>query len=710
MQRGRRSPPLFGCLALAALAALMLSARGHGADWPQWLGPDGEGVWRATGLVDRFPAGGPKVIWRAPLGPGNSGPAVAGGRVYVMDRVPAPQADGKPAGNPGGSPGKERIVCLSAADGKLLWQHAYDCRYTIAYRSGPRTTPVVRQGRVWTLGAMGDLCCLDAATGAVCWARNVARDYRAEPPAWGWAASPLLDGRLLYCLVGGEGSAVVAFDKDTGKEVWKALTTEEIGYSPPILIEAGGKRQLIVWHSESVNGLDPATGKVYWTQPYPAEGEPQRPAPTIATVRRAGDLLFLTSFYHGPMMLRLAHDRPAASVLWKDKTKKPTRPIGLHCLMSTPVLKDGYIYGVCANGELRCCDMKTGDQLWETYAATGGKKTDCGTAFLVPQGERFVLFNDSGELILANLTPRAYAEIDRARIVEPAEFSRGRHVVWAHPAFAGRCVYARNNKEMVCVSLAGQAAGDQGKAPAGPDRKAAGNQGKAPAGLERKAADVVKQAAALHKNARALHVDAVFKTLLTRGKEKQQLEVSAAIDLQRPNRFALRTRLAGNPEAGLEVISDGKGLFTHARRLKQYTEGKAPADLAAVGKYLQRFGHTNVGMLFQNVLAEDPDEMLLDGVVSGSYAGVEKAEGTRAHHVRFKQADMDWELWVAAEGKPFVLKASSTIPTEDGMIRTVETYRNWRLDAAPGKDVFTFVPPPDAKKVKRLKPQPPQDN
>src|SRR5215472_15513944 len=98
MQRGRRSLPLFGCLALATLAALMLSPRGRGADWPQWLGPDGEGVWRETGLVDRFPAGGPKVIWRAPLGPGNSGPAVAGGRVYVMDRVPAPQADGKPAG------------------------------------------------------------------------------------------------------------------------------------------------------------------------------------------------------------------------------------------------------------------------------------------------------------------------------------------------------------------------------------------------------------------------------------------------------------------------------------------------------------------------------------------------------------------------------------------------------------------------------------
>jgi outer membrane protein assembly factor BamB len=312
---------------------------------------------------------------------------------------------------------------------------------------------------------MGDLYCLDAATGAVRWHKNLAKAYKAAPPAWGWAASPLVDGGLLYCLAGGEGSAVVALNKDTGAEVWKALTTEEVGYSPPILIEAGGKRQLIVWHSDSINGLDPATGRVYWTQPYPTEGEPERPAPTIAQVRRSGDLLFLTSFYHGPLMLKLAADRPAVTVLWKDKTKKRTRPVGLHCLMSTPVIKGGHIYGVCANGELRCCDAKTGDQLWETYAAVGGKKADYGTAFLVPQGDRFVLFNDGGELILANLTPKGYAEIDRARIVEPVESSRGRQVVWAHPAFANRCVFARNNKEIVCVSLAAAGAGAAGGKP-----------------------------------------------------------------------------------------------------------------------------------------------------------------------------------------------------------------------------------------------------
>ena len=442
----------YGPVVLAV--GVLVPGAGRATDWPQWLGPKRDGVWRETGILAKFPPGGPKVLWRTPVGSGNSGPAVAGGRVYVMDREPALDATGKPvrAGS-NGSPGKERVLCLSAADGKLVWKHEYDCPYTISYRTGPRTTPLVHKGRVYTLGAMGDLLCLDAGTGAVRWSKNLGRAYQTDPPVWGWAASPLLDGDLLYCLVGGEGSAVVAFHKDTGAEVWKALTTEEVGYSPPMIYEAGGMRQLIIWHSESINGLDPATGKVYWTQPYPATGLPQRPATPIATVRRLGDCLFLTSFYHGPMMLKLATDRPAVSVLWQDRTKKPTKPEGLHCLMPSPVLKDGHIYGVCANGELRCCEMSTGKQLWETYAATGGKKTDCGTAFLIPQGDRFILFNDFGDLILAELSPKGYREIDRARILEPVEESRGRHVVWSHPAFAHRCVFARNNKEIVCVSL-----------------------------------------------------------------------------------------------------------------------------------------------------------------------------------------------------------------------------------------------------------------
>ena len=425
-------------------------------DWPQWLGTQRDGVWRETGLVEKFPKGGPPVLWRKPLAAGYSGPAVVGDRVYVMDRERERDQEGKPKRpTRDGIAGNERVLCLSATDGKLLWKHVYDCPYTISYPAGPRTTPLVRDGRVYTLGAMGDLLCLDANEGRVIWSKKLMQEYKLDaPPMWGFAAHPLLDGGLLYCLVGGEKSAVVAFNKDTGKEVWRALTTQEIGYSPPMIYEAGGQRQLIIWLSESIYSLDPATGRVYWKQAYPTDRPPQRPAVNIVTVRRLDDSLFLSTFYHGPLMLKLDRDKPAASVLWKGKSNNPARPDGLHILMAPPVLKDGHIYGVCAAGQLRCLKADTGEQVWETFAATGGKKGDCATAFLVPQGDRYVIFNDQGDLILARLSPKGYEEIDRAHLLEPVQFAYGRDVVWSHPAFARRCVFARNDKEMVCVSLA----------------------------------------------------------------------------------------------------------------------------------------------------------------------------------------------------------------------------------------------------------------
>jgi outer membrane protein assembly factor BamB len=440
----------------SVLASLAAATAGRAGDWPEWLGSNREGVWREDGIVTKFPRGGPPVLWRSPLGTGYSGPSVADGRVYVMDRQRGRDASGKPLRpTRAGIPGKERVLCFQATDGKLLWKDEYDCPYRVSYPSGPRTTPLVRDGRVYTLGTMGDLRCLDAATGKPHWTRNFLKDYKLDsPPVWGWSAHPLLDGELLYSLVGGEGSAVVAFNKDTGQEVWRALTSEEVCYSPPMIYEAGGKRQLIIWLSESINSLDPATGAVYWTMPYPAAGTPSRPAANVSTSRRLGDLLFFTSAYHGPMMLKLSSDKPGASVLWKILNKGLEQTQSISSLIPTPVLKDGHVYGVNFMGELRCLEAETGKQLWETYALVGGKKTDCGTAFLVPHEDRFVIFNEQGDLILAELSPQGYKEIDRAHILDAVEEARNRRIVWSHPAFAQRCVFARNDKEIICVSLA----------------------------------------------------------------------------------------------------------------------------------------------------------------------------------------------------------------------------------------------------------------
>jgi hypothetical protein len=438
---------------LIALCWLTIFSATRANDWPQWLGPKRDGIWREDGILDKFPSGGPKVLWRRAIGGGYSGPAVVGDRLYVMDRQGDSLGKGVEGSGKTGLAGSERVLCLNAQSGEELWKHVYDCTYRIAYPSGPRTTPVVYQGKVYTLGSMGDLRCLDAATGQLHWQKSFVRDLQVKPPLWGWSAHLLVDGDKVFSLVGGEGRAVAAFHKDTGEELWHALTVKEVGYAPPMLFEAGGKRQLVVWHTEAVNSLDPATGTVYWSIRFP-EGEPVRPGITVSAPQKEGDRLAVSCIHHGTLMLELAKDQPAAKLLWKGKSDDVSKPDGLHSLMSSVLLKDGHTYGICSFGELRCLDP-AGTRLWETFDACGlKKKTIFATAFLVPQGDRCFIFNDRGDLLIARLTPKGYEAIDQAHILEPTLFSRGRDVVWSHPAFARRCAFVRNDKEIICVSLA----------------------------------------------------------------------------------------------------------------------------------------------------------------------------------------------------------------------------------------------------------------
>jgi outer membrane protein assembly factor BamB len=424
-------------------------------DWPQWLGPKRDGVWREDGILDRFPAGGPKVRWRVPLGGGFAGPAVANGRVFVTDRVLAPGSrDPDDPFKPSGSTGKERMVCLDEATGKPLWTHEYDCKYQISYPCGPRATPAVEGDKVYTLGAMGDLNCLETASGKVLWSKNFVHDYGAPVPIWGFAAHPLIDGNRLICLVGGQGSVVVAFDRNTGAEKWKALSmeSEEIGYCPPTICELGGRRQLVIWHPESINGLDPETGTVIWTHPFRLKANLAIPTP-----RAEGNLLLVTSFYNGPRLLRFACGKDEPELVWKGngRGETPGATDKLHSIIPTPVIRDGYIFGVCSYGELRCLRLEDGKRVWQTLQATcgGTEPQRWANAFLIPQGDRFFLFNEKGDLIIAKLSPRGYEEIGRAHILEPTGKAMQRRVLWSHPAFANRSMFARNDKEIVCVSL-----------------------------------------------------------------------------------------------------------------------------------------------------------------------------------------------------------------------------------------------------------------
>jgi outer membrane protein assembly factor BamB len=438
-------------------------------DWPQWLGEKRDGVWRETGLVEKFPAGGPKQVWKAEIGIGYAGPAVAGGKVFVTDYVPGGKTALPDNGfKKGRFAGTERVVCRNAADGKQLWRTEYPVEYTVNYPAGPRCTPTVDGDRVYTLGAMGDLKCLKVSDGKEVWSKNFMTDYDAGLPVWGFACHPLVDGDKLICLVGGTNDRlVVAFDKKTGKELWASQSClGDFGYSPPMIYEFGGKRQLIIWHAKAVVGLDPESGKRLWRVEFDVKA-----ALTAPTPRKVGaDKLFVTSFYNGSMLLKVGADK--AEVVWKSKAKGelPNQTADLSSIMCTPWVDGDHVYGVCSYGQLRCIEANTGKRVWETMQATRGKLTPAkivaepepddkerwSLAFIVPQGDRYFLFNEQGDLIIAKLSPKGYEEIDRTRLIDPTNTmaGHGRLVVWMHPAFANKCVFVRNDKELICYSLA----------------------------------------------------------------------------------------------------------------------------------------------------------------------------------------------------------------------------------------------------------------
>ena len=439
---------LAACFALVLLATPVVAT-----EWPQWLGPKRDAIWDEKGLVTKFPKDGPPVVWRQPIGEGYAGPAVVGGKLFIMDRVKkAADKDNPPP--KGTLPGDERIHCLDVKNGKTIWTHTYDCPYaSVSYPSGPRTTPVVDGDRLYTLGTMGDLLCLKAADGKVVWSKNFKKDFEAPTPAWGWSAHLLLDGDTLIALVGGDGQAVVAFDKATGKVKWKALTTREICYAPPVITEAGGKRQLIVWLSEAVYSLDPGTGAQYWKEKHPDKGDVARPAVSIITPKRAGDRLLISSFYHGMLCLTLDKDKPAASVAWRSKNSYPKEIDGVNAVMTSLLVKGEHVYGIAGMGELICQKLATGEVVRTGTEIFGEKAAFCGAVFWVDAGEVVYGMTDQGDLVVLKLTPEKCDVLASAHILETTHAAKGRKALWAHPAFADKRVYMKNDKEIVCVSL-----------------------------------------------------------------------------------------------------------------------------------------------------------------------------------------------------------------------------------------------------------------
>jgi len=431
---------LNGTCAIAVLALVIgLTTSASADDWPQWRGPTRDDVWRETGLVEKFAGPQVPIRWRAKIGSGYSGPTIAQGRVYVTDRVGEPKQI-------------ERVHCFDENDGRVVWSYEYDCPYSkVGYVAGPRASVGIDDGRAYALGTMGNLHCFDAATGKILWQHDLNLEYRIQMPIWGITGSPLIHEDLLIVQVGGEGACVVAFDKKTGVERWRALD-DRASYAAPILVEQAGKKVCLVVTGDNVVGLDASSGEVYWTVPWPPKNMPIGVATPIVN----GDRVFCTSFYDGSLMIKLGGDKtPTAEKLWLRVGRDEKQTDALQSIITTPLFLGDYVYGVDSYGQLRCLDAKTGDRVWEDLTAV--PKARWSTIHLTQNTDgRTWMFNERGELIIAKLSPQRFEEISRAKLIEPtlAQLPQRGGVCWTHPGYANKRIFIRNDEEIVCGELA----------------------------------------------------------------------------------------------------------------------------------------------------------------------------------------------------------------------------------------------------------------
>jgi len=420
-----------------ALAALVSSSLAD--DWPQWRGPQRDGVWRETGIVEKFASDQLTPEWRVEIGSGYCGPTISKGRLYLMDRHTKPSEI-------------ERVLCLDEKTGSQLWVHEYACTYDrmgYRYPAGPRASVTIQDGNAYALGATGKFHVFDAVNGKILWHKDLYEQYSIQMPTWGITAAPLIHDKLVILNVCGESVCVVALNKDTGEEVWRALS-DRGQYSAPIVVHQAGKPVILCWVGDSVAGLDAPTGKVLWRYPW----KPRNMPIGVASPVIENDRVFFTSFYDGSLLLRLLKDKPDFEKLWQIVGRDEKNTEALHSIIATPVFENGYIYGVDSYGELRCLDANDGHRVWEDTTAV--PRARWSTIHFVKNGDRYFLFNERGDLIIAKLSPKGYQEISRAHLLEPTlDQLRDRGgVCWSHPGFANKHVFARNDKELVCVNLA----------------------------------------------------------------------------------------------------------------------------------------------------------------------------------------------------------------------------------------------------------------
>lgn len=403
---------------LAALTLFLAATTGFAADWPQFLGPTRNAAYAATDLADTWPKEGPVVLWQKKAGSGWAGPVASGGKVIFFHRL-----------------GDQEVVeCLDAQTGKELWKHPFATSYTdnFGFDNGPRATPCIADGRIFVFGANGNLHALDFATGKLLWSMDAREDFGADKGFFGFACSPLVEGKALLVNVGGKnGAGIVAFDTATGKVLWKAHD-EEASYSSPITATIAGQRHALFFARHKLVSLDPADGKVRFAFPW---GPKMQASVSAAVPVVSGDTVFISAGY-GAGAAALRVKAGGVEKIWSGEEQLTTQYV-------TPVLRDGFLYGfegrvdTGPKPELRCVELATGKVRWSTERVTHGG--------IILAGNDLLITSDSGELVRVAADPKAFVEKARAQILG----REGR----AQPALADGLLLARDKAKLVAVDL-----------------------------------------------------------------------------------------------------------------------------------------------------------------------------------------------------------------------------------------------------------------
>ena len=423
----------FSSTLIATLAAATLA---HAADWPQYRGPNLDGS-TSEKIATKWPAGGPKALWKTPTPNGFSSFTVAGGKAFTQVTR---EVDGAP---------REVAVALDANTGKPVWAvpvggTAYGHNGGNAGAKGndggdgARSTPTVIGGKVYVLGSELALLCLDANTGKAIWSHDLLKEFGGRNITWKNAASPVVDGNLVYVAGGGPGQSFLAFNKDTGAVAWKSQD-EKMTHSTPVVATLLGAKQVIFFTQSGLVSVGAADGQLLWKAPYRFN------VSTAITPVVAGDMVYCSAGYGvGGGAFKISKTGAAfkAEALWQTPGDKE---VANH--WSTPVYKAGHLYGMFqfkeyGSGAMKCVELATGKVKWS--------QPGFGPGNVILLGDQILALSDAGELVVAEVTPAGYQEVSRAKVIGGK--------CWSTPVVSNGRIYVRSTTEAACLDVSAKSA------------------------------------------------------------------------------------------------------------------------------------------------------------------------------------------------------------------------------------------------------------